>query len=40
MDDETQQAFSKIADDKKMEGVADTLDGCAAVHRDISSLEK
>ena len=39
LDDGTECTTSKFADNTKLRGVADTLDGCAAIQRDLSKLE-
>ena len=38
VDDGTEHTLSKIADDKKLGGVADTPGGCAAIQRDVNRM--
>lgn len=40
LDNETQYTFSRLGDDRKLGGVADTPGGCSAIQRDLSRLEK
>lgn len=39
-DNGTEHSLSKIADDKKLGGVAGAPDGCAATQRGVNRLEK
>lgn len=40
LDNESECTFSKFGDNRKLEGVADTCDGCTALQRDLDRLEK
>jgi len=40
LDNGTERTLSKFADDSKLGTLADTLDGCSAIQKDLGGLKK